>query len=183
MPKIYTKKGDYGKSSTFEKKSIYKFDTVFEVLGKVDIVIVELGMLKVFVKDTDFPVEDLERIQKSLMQISAVLATGKYDPETIKDGTRDLEGEIDRIDKYLPKLTAFIIPGKNVAESQASKCRVYTRSLEREFWKFFITENKYEEIGTYINRLSDYFFILERYLSDSDTSYKISRDTTRELLR
>lgn len=75
-----------------------------------------------------------------------------------------LENELDRMDSSLPKLKNFILLGTNILTIEVHMCRVYAREVERRCYA--ITAYKVEDsVKKYVNRLSDYFFVLARYLN------------------
>ncbi len=109
-------------------------------------------------------------IQKALFSLSAQLATppeSKYQPEPFAARQVEaLEAEIDRLQAELPPFRCFIIPGEGQASSQAHVCRTVCRRAERCILALTQECEVSSEILQYINRLSDYLFVLSRYLEE-----------------
>ncbi|MEK7565564.1 MAG: cob(I)yrinic acid a,c-diamide adenosyltransferase [Patescibacteria group bacterium] len=137
--KIYTKTGDFGETSLWGGKRVKKSDKIIEALGVIDELNAWLGTLK------------LTKIQKDLMLISSCLAGYK---EIIPDG-KWLEKEIDRIEENLPALNNFILPS-----NQIHIARAVCRRTER---KVVDADGHRHDVLKYLNRLSDYLFVLARY--------------------
>jgi cob(I)alamin adenosyltransferase len=106
--------------------------------------------------------EYLHNVQKTLFDIGAVLAN----PNALEwaNKTKELEEEIDRMNAELEPLKNFTIPGENAINAEAHICRTVCRRAERILHA--AKENGIavcDSIASYINRLSDYFFVLSRY--------------------
>ncbi len=156
--KIYTKTGDKGETSLYGGKRITKSDPRIEAYGNID----ELNSLIGFVIAKDKTTKKiLIPIQNDLHAIGAYLAG--YDNGTLKltKRTKQIEKTIDQIDKKLPKLTNLILPGGTEGGALLHVIRSVARRTERSIIKF----TKQQEIIQYINRLSDLFFILARYIN------------------
>ena len=181
MPKIYTKKGDTGSSSTLLQCSIPKDSEVFKILGSLDLVNANLGLTNAEAKkelsaDTFIFKESLPFIQGILFCIGSFIAgysTDNFVSSIIK-ATEKLEEEIDIFqEKFLPPLTNFILPGGSVAASYFHLSRAEVRNLERALVTFFkkydkityITSEEHRCILAFINRLSDYCFCAARYVN------------------
>jgi cob(I)alamin adenosyltransferase len=165
MPKIYTKTGDYGETGLYDGSRIMKNESVFDFLGTSDELSSHIGLLIANLGLTSIDLV-LRDIQQTLQDINSIIATPSKIPD---DSTLDkidctkLEAQIDKWDKILEPLTAFILPGGvNKCESQAHICRTVARRLEREYYRLDV---QYENINKYINRLSDFFFTLARVYS------------------
>jgi cob(I)alamin adenosyltransferase len=184
--KIYTKKGDTGKSSLYDGTITSKSDEIFDVLGTSDELTSNIGMLIALISERynddnddnddddddnddytkDMLKERLRKIQGSLQYINSELATPDIDKRkkltTITElDVKNLEDTIDELENFNDKLTRFILPGVSVIDSQSHICRTITRRLERELCKINI-ESKL--IMMFVNRLSDFFFVLARFI-------------------
>ncbi|RKX17357.1 MAG: cob(I)yrinic acid a,c-diamide adenosyltransferase [Candidatus Zixiibacteriota bacterium] len=172
--KVYTKTGDKGETSLFGGTRVPKTHPRIETYGTLD----ELNVFAGAIRDYDIPQpikEQIIWIQDRLMVISSILATEKTNtkaklPKLSKDDISQLEKYIDEFESGLPEQTAFIIPGGNIVVSSAHKARVVCRRAERQV----LLLNQIIEIGEtvicFLNRLSDYFFVLSRKISnDSNT--------------
>ncbi|MBK7007940.1 MAG: cob(I)yrinic acid a,c-diamide adenosyltransferase [Saprospiraceae bacterium] len=165
--KIYTKTGDKGQTSLFGGKRIAKDHLRIEAYGTVD----ELNAFTAVLHD-QCPYEEVKNtlaaIQSLLFNLGSVLAS---DPE--KDFSlpglkpkhiEELENNMDRMDAVLPELKNFILPSGHPMVSAAHVCRTVCRRAERRLVTLS-HESAIDEINIiYLNRLSDYFFVLARYL-------------------
>ncbi|MGD0342165.1 MAG: cob(I)yrinic acid a,c-diamide adenosyltransferase [Bacteroidales bacterium] len=167
--KIYTRTGDDGTTSLSDGRRVPKFYIRVEAYGSVDELISWIGMLR-SCPENDKRRTFLIQIQNNLMLCAAVLSSGtniskgrKIDPD--KDWIRLLEKEIDKMEQSLPPLKGFILPGGNQIVSYCHIARCVCRRAERRVLKLNETEKIPEIIYKYLNRLSDYLFILSRKLS------------------
>lgn len=164
--KIYTRTGDKGTTSLANGKIVLKSDLLIEAYGTVDELIANVGLLR----DQKIKEETknmLITIQDRLMVCAAILASAgekKNSPLlSISDSDiKALEDAIDLMEKELPALTSFILPGGHTISSIAQITRTICRRAERRIveasLKHFVPDN----VLQYINRLSDYFFVLSR---------------------
>lgn len=178
--KIYTKKGDEGKTSLCDVGRISKSDLTFDLLGDLDELSASIGLLVAHVpslevsnldpKDPKNVVRILRRIQHLLLDMGSNIATvsrRKKVVHTPEDEVKLLESCIDFYTDACPKLTDFILPGYTLADSHAHLCRSVARRVERNLWKLNTQVNYLEKevhLFQYLNRLSDFFFALARYL-------------------
>ena len=188
MPKLYTKTGDNGESSLFDGTRVPKTDTIFECLGNLDELNAHIGMTKAFWNEEleTCPIKmynapgagamfyrtepsvvprdyfgpplyyewfalniKLTSIQRNVMNICSSIAS---DGETSLNGNliEEIERDIDRLDSLLPTLTKFIVPSANKLCSS-----IHERSCQK----------KDKNSCVYLNRLSDYFFALSRFVA------------------
>lgn len=160
--KIYTKTGDKGETSLVGGTRVSKADIKIEAYGTVDELNSSIG---VFAGSLDgVYAEILKSIQHKLFNIGSLLAAEENLPFElpsieIKD-IEALEKEIDRLNKGLPKLKNFILPGGSMVSGQTHVARCVCRRAERRV--VALDDNKYAIIVQYLNRLSDYLFILSR---------------------
>lgn len=166
--KIYTKTGDQGKTSLVEGTRISKAASRIEAYGTVDELNSFLGLL------ADQPVNTerypfLKSIQDVLFVIGSNLASdpnkdmAKAAPMGA-DEIHKLETAMDEMDADLPELRHFILPGGHQAVSIAHICRTVCRRAERQVAKVALEDGVPELVLIYLNRLSDYFFVLSRKL-------------------
>ena len=174
MTKIYTKSGDKGKTSLVGGRRVSKTDIQIEAYGTVDELNSFVGLL---VSSTDDSVETdfLVRIQHHLFDLGTLLAS-----EMTADSTsislfadshiHQLEAHIDEIDQQLPPLHNFILPGGIRPAALSHVCRTICRRAERHIVRLYEQKNivSDESIIRYINRLSDYFFLLSRKLNKNN---------------
>jgi cob(I)alamin adenosyltransferase len=166
--KIYTKTGDAGQTALFGGRRVSKSDLRVEAYGTVDELNAFIGLLRDYIQEEALR-SILSDIQHRLFSIGAHLAA---DPEKfpMQPDLRDedvtlLESEIDRMEDALPTLQNFILPGGHLSVSHAHVCRTVCRRAER----LAVALHQLEPISLlaiqYLNRLSDYFFVLARFLA------------------
>jgi cob(I)alamin adenosyltransferase len=164
--KIYTKTGDKGFTSLIGGTRVPKFHLRIESYGTVD----ELNSYVGMIRDQDIAVYDkdlLKQIQDRLFTIGSSLAA---DPEKSKMVIPDLnlediellEMEMDRMNEKLPELRHFILPGGNNAISFCHIARCVCRRAERLSVHLATESTVDEKVTIYLNRLSDYLFVLAR---------------------
>lgn len=174
--KIYTKTGDGGETSLFGGKRVPKSHIRIDAYGTVDELNSYLGLLRDQNIDKHHKTF-LINIQQELFVVGAFLATPK-ESETLKNGKSRLglgvfgekelavlEKEIDFLDNQLTPMTHFILPGGNISVSHCHIARTICRRAERIC--VLLEEQETVNIGViqYLNRLSDYLFVLARMLS------------------
>lgn len=166
--KIYTKKGDQGKTSLFGGGQFSKDHIRIEAYGTIDELNAHLGHLRDQLYE-DEHTNLLLDIQNQLFDIGANLATrpDKTPPFPLLDGeeTRQLEQEIDRLEFDLPPLKNFILPGGHVSVSWCHICRTICRRAERRVVTLTAEEAVDPGVLVYLNRLSDYLFVLGRMIA------------------
>ena len=163
---IYTKKGDTGRSSLPSWGELSKGQPVFEFLGTLDELSASLGLTISFLENRNNDIRTkLETIQSALLIIGAAIATGKIgELEKIKSLTIELESQIDEWDKVLPPLHNFILPNGTKPAANLQIARAITRRGERALSKTSLPED-FAPILPFINRLSDYLFVMARYIN------------------
>lgn len=167
--KIYTKTGDQGSTSLYGGKRVSKDDLQIESYGTIDELNSQIGVL-VAMLDPGEPKSFLVDQQHHLFSIGAHLAQDfeKSDlklPELVESRTRALEDKIDEYQKNLEPLRQFILPGGGLQASQAHVCRTVCRRAERRVVGLSSVVDLNPVIIIYLNRLSDFFFVLSRYLT------------------
>jgi len=164
--KIYTKTGDKGTTSLIGGKRVAKYHPRIEAYGTVDELISNIG----FLRDQDIDQETkrfLINIQDKLMNCASILAADCSDckikiPEIFPEDIYAVELEIDRMDTLLEPLTSFVLPGGHPIVSLCHICRTICRRSERIILKLAEETSVPENLVIYINRLSDFFFVLSR---------------------
>ena len=165
----YTKTGDKGQTSLIGGKRVPKYDDRVEAYGSVDELSAVIGVLNDLEGVADEIRETLGVIQKKLFTLESHFALDKESevskmiPLLEEDDVRFLEGHIDRMNAELPELKAFVIPGGNLKASVSHVCRTVCRRAERQGWRLASHEEVDDVDLRYLNRLSDYFFVLSRY--------------------
>ncbi|MEP4533645.1 MAG: cob(I)yrinic acid a,c-diamide adenosyltransferase [Cyclobacteriaceae bacterium] len=170
MAKIYTKTGDKGSTSLLGGKKVSKSHERIEAYGNIDELNSFVGLLK------DHP--DVEAkigqqfywIQEHLFTIGSLLATesdfkGFELPQVSEIHIKQLEVWIDKYTAELPELKNFILPGGHQAVSLCHVCRTVCRRAERSIIKLAADEEIGPNIVPFVNRLSDYFFVMSRKMA------------------
>jgi cob(I)alamin adenosyltransferase len=167
--KIYTKTGDKGQTSLIGGTRVPKHHIRIETYGTVD----ELNSYIGLIRDQDIDkhvITVLIEVQDRLFTIGSSLAS---DPEKSKMKIPDLkeedvtflEQEMDKMDEHLPEMRSFVLPGGHTTVSFCHIARCVCRRAER--LSIELSENNYvnELVIKYLNRLSDYLFVLSRKLT------------------
>lgn len=167
--KIYTKTGDKGTTSLLGGTKVPKDDWRLDAYGTVDELNSFVGLLSDSMvnklKGFQKSLEQLDIIQNNLFIIGSCLSYDQLGKIRLKlqqitdDDVTLLESWIDEMDNNLPELKNFIIPGGNEIISYCHVCRTISRRAERRC----VPAIQYPIILIYLNRLSDYFFMLARY--------------------
>lgn len=166
--KIYTKSGDKGRTALIGGERTTKYDARVEAYGTIDELSAHTALLKDMltgVSIVEFE-EDLITILRTLMSAEAVLAIGKGGKvnDLARSEVEQLEKRIDEINETLPPIDAFTIPGGHVIVSQTHICRTVCRRAERRVC-YAASEYDISLVALkYMNRLSDYFYVLGRKL-------------------
>lgn len=167
MIKIYTKKGDGGKTFLGNGKIVWKDNQRVKAYGCLDELNSWLGLI-IFFSKKDMA-DNLFQIQSDLMRISSILANPKIKKDaTIVKKIQQLESLIDKLEKNLSPLKNFILPGGSLLSSYFHITRTVCRRAEREVITLSRNENINPEITVYLNRLSDLFFVLARWVNRKD---------------
>jgi cob(I)alamin adenosyltransferase len=183
-PKIYTRTGDKGKTSLIGGSRVSKSDLRLEAYGTLDELNSYVGWLRAELNqelaDRATEVERglitsiLTHIQIELFNLGSQLACEDEKlraslPTVKSSSTLELEAEMDRYSKTLIPLKNFILPGGSRLSSMAHVARTICRRAERAM-VVGLGENEANSADTigliYINRLSDYFFVLARHIND-----------------
>lgn len=167
--KIYTKKGDQGETSLFGGKRISKADIRIESYGTVDELNSYIGLLIAYLDESHKQYDRLIEIQKRLFTVGSILASDPSKaldvPDLLDTDVEDLETAMDNMNETLPPLRSFILPGGSKSTSVCHICRTVTRRAERRVISLMDIEEVPEIIVKYLNRLSDYFFVLSRQIT------------------
>ncbi|MCK9175203.1 MAG: cob(I)yrinic acid a,c-diamide adenosyltransferase [Desulforhopalus sp.] len=174
--KVYTGGGDKGTTSLFSGERVAKYSPRLEAYGDVDELNSAVGLLKALLPEGFEQVaEQLNVIQIGLFQAGAWLATmpGSSAIKFLKDfpesHAKGLEQDIDAFSEELPVLKKFILPGGHQAACQAHMVRTICRRCERKIISFAASEDcegtPMAAILVYFNRLSDYSFVLARFIN------------------
>lgn len=171
ITKVYTKTGDEGNTSLVGGIRISKADVRLEAYGTVDELNSHIGLLDAYVTDETIDAV-LTRIQSDLFIVGTHLATDQsqtplYPSAILPEGEIEyIEKEIDKILAELPEKLGFVLPGGSISASQAHVCRTVSRRAERCVIRLSQEATVGKEILQFLNRLSDYFFVLAKKLNN-----------------
>ena len=174
--KIYTGGGDRGKTSLFSGERVIKSNDCIEAIGDVDELTAVLGMLTaVLPADQSEIIEKIRQVQSDLFHICTWLATTPESSDTrslaeiTENKVQFLESAIDRMEKALSPLKGFVLPGGHQASAVAQLARTVCRRAERRVVHLLkqyddrLLPGSFKTSQVYLNRLSDYLFVLARY--------------------
>ena len=166
---VTTGSGDKGSTSLADGNRYYKHDPLIELVGVLDEANAALGLVSVLI-DTQYK-PDLVRLQSRLFDVGASIATGFLQegwPEEL-----DLLDSTTRIlNRQLEPLKEFLLPGSNEISARIHIARTTLRRAERIFWQAASTKLRDSSIGAYLNRASDYLFVLSRTVSDREVLWQ-----------
>ncbi len=164
---VYTRTGDKGTTSLVGGKRVSKADVRIESYGTIDELNSFIGLLMVELTDRA-DLDFLRFVQHKLFTIGSYLATDqestdlKIESKVTPESITKIEQEIDRLDNELPKSRHFILPGGSRSAALAHVCRTICRRAERRIYQLMETSEVEEPVLSFINRLSDYLFVLAR---------------------
>jgi cob(I)alamin adenosyltransferase len=168
--KVYTKTGDDGTTGLVGGTRVKKYDARLEAYGTVDELNASIGVLRSF--DLSKRVKDLlVQIQNKLFNIGSRLASDEKgeaftaDLKITEEHIGILETAIDKFETSLPELTHFVLPGGEFAVAQCHVARTVCRRAERRILEFSESAPVQPETIKYINRLSDFLFVLARKIA------------------
>jgi cob(I)alamin adenosyltransferase len=167
--KIYTLTGDDGTTSLSGGRRVPKHSLRVEAYGSVDELIAWIGLIRVH-EHNQVRSGILVYIQDQLMRSAAALAYDSLNEKSRKilpdpDCTNIIEQEIDKMEEQLPVLKNFILPGGSVLVSYCHIARCVCRRSERAVLRLNETEETPEIVIRFLNRLSDFLFVLSRKIS------------------
>lgn len=180
---IYTKSGDSGLTSLFNGERKKKNHPIFDALGTLDLLNCKIGLIAAQLPYYPLvSVKTLHDLQRLLLEIGSFVATPRNAPRTTQEQrdqtefseshTDELEIQIDLVDATLPRLSEFILPGGTVLSAHLHEARALCRNVERCLYN--VKEFKEPKIFQFINRLSDYLFVLARYVSSQmEQTFKV----------
>jgi len=175
--KIYTKTGDKGLTSLIGGTRLLKHHIRIEAYGTVDELNSHIGLLRDVISD---PTNNglLIAIQDRLFTIGSHLAADPVKnkmqlPPIFEEDILTLEKAIDKIDEVVPEMKSFVLPGGHVYVSYCHIARCVCRRAERAVLRLAENEPVEEIHSKYLNRLSDYLFMLSRWLTTELSAVEI----------
>ncbi len=164
---VYTGTGDTGRTSLVGGERVAKTHPRIESYGTIDELNSFIGLLMIEVED-ERDRSFLLFVQHKLFTIGSYLATNqkqtelKIESKVLPETITRIEHEIDRIDEGLPRMRYFVLPGGSRAAALAHVCRTICRRAERNIYRLAETAAVEEHVLIFVNRLSDYLFVLAR---------------------
>ena len=175
ITKVYTRTGDKGMTDLVGGVRISKTDPRLEAYGTTDELSSHLGLLTAMMANDEHPLEEerqmLVHCQNNLFIIGSYLAidqsqTPLYDFARLPDGeTTLLEERIDQLMATLPEKQGFVLPGGTASAAQCHVCRTVCRRAERRILELAQHAHVDDYIPQYVNRLSDYLFVLAKIIN------------------
>lgn len=170
ITKVYTRTGDHGTTSLVGGVRVGKDSQRIEAYGTLDELSSHLGLLAALLSESHER-ETVERVQDNLFRVCTYLATDLAQTPlhpSARLGTGEaemLEREMDDMMAAMPEATGFILPGGTVEAAQAHVARAVCRRAERRMVALGCTDEEGRRMLCYVNRLSDYLFVLARKLN------------------
>ena len=169
LNKIYTRTGDLGETGLVDGSRRRKYDLRIEAIGDVDEANAAIGMARLHT--TGLHDQMLRRIQHDLFDLGADLATpmAKSQEQALRivpSQVERLEREMDQLNESIPDLSSFVLPGGSEASACLHLARTTTRRAERMACALADKESVNPEAIKYLNRLSDFLFVLARASND-----------------
>lgn len=175
ITKVTTRNGDGGQTRLGNNAKVSKSSALIRALGSADELNSAVGLLRCYISTRTLDAVLAEH-QQLLFDIGAVLAmAGDYATPAVDTGLLAITAYSEDLNAKLPPLTEFVIPGGNLPAAHAHMCRTICRRAESDLWSAVedmqedqTNESKVERLrqaGACLNRLSDYFFVLARTLT------------------
>lgn len=180
--KIYTKTGDSGETGLVSGNRIIKSDLRIDLYGELDELNSRVGFCCSLLNQHQDILQFLQVIQSALFDLGSNMACefenrSKFNlPQLDQKLIESIESQIDRMDKELPVLKNFILPGGSQAVSSIHLARTCTRTVERKLIHYeHLTSEELPVLSiVFLNRLSDYFFVLARYVNHLENGKEIT---------
>ena len=172
--KIYTRTGDGGFTRINGGERVAKTSQRIETNGVIDELNSILGIVRAHCDDFSID-KELYEVQRNLMVIMSILATPSIrradNPRRLQESSIEvLEHRIDNLEENESTCHCFVLPGGSVASSFTHLARTVCRRAEREIWRLDKVDKVEDVIKRYINRLSDYLFMLACHLNTVNTA-------------
>ena len=188
LSKIYTRTGDDGTTGMADGSRISKADLRFDAMGKIDLLNSQIGLLRGYLtqdnqtQDSQFQPNHaqfdakLSRLQHQLFNLGGELAMPEY-CGILAEYVTELENQIDEWNTHLPPLKDFILPAGTIVTSQVHIARCYCRDAERLLVALNSRDDNVSPLSLqFINRLSDWLFVLARIVARLDAGQEVLWD-------
>ncbi len=165
---VTTGAGDTGLSRLATGKTVTKSSLSIQALGGLDELNSSIGLAICYLSDAAV-LSILREIQQTLFDLGAMIALeGEFDEPDLKS----IEHQIKLENSKLPPLEEFVIPGGNLGSAHLHHCRTVCRRVEIDLWKLIEENEKIASAGAYLNRLSDYLFVIARKVNTDATQWR-----------
>ncbi len=163
ITKVTTRNGDSGKTNLAKGEKVLKSDDIIHALGEVDELSSVIGVCVTLSKDSDIS-NFLMKIQNDLFDIGGHISMNLNEDSVVNiEMISELENQIKLLNENLDPLTEFILPSGNNFSANLHVARAVARRAERSTVQLYIDSLSNNPVIMYLNRLSDYFFVLSRY--------------------
>lgn len=163
ITKVTTRNGDGGKTHLAKGETVFKSDNVIHCLGEVDELSSVIGVCLSHCKDNDIS-NFLKKIQNNLFDIGGHISMSLDDNSIVNENMiSDLDTQINHLNENLEPLKEFILPTGDHFSANLHVARAITRRAERTAVALYKDSLLKNPVVMYLNRLSDYFFVLSRY--------------------
>lgn len=188
LSKIYTRTGDDGTTGMANGSRVSKADLRFDAMGKIDLLNSQIGLLRGYLTQDNHTQNShaqpnhaqfdakLSRLQHQLFNLGGELAMPEYHG-ILAEYVIELENQIDEWNTHLPPLKDFILPAGTIVTSQVHIARCYCRDAERLLVALNSRDDNVSPISLqFINRLSDWLFVLARVVARLDAGQEVLWD-------
>lgn len=183
LSKIYTRTGDDGTTGMADGSRVSKADLRFDAMGKIDLLNSQIGLLRGYLSQDNHTQPNhvqfdakLSRLQHQLFNLGGELAMPEY-RGILAEYVTELENQIDEWNSHLPPLKDFILPAGTMVTSQVHIARCYCRDAERLLVALNSRDDNVSPISLqFINRLSDWLFVLARVVARLDAGQEVLWD-------
>ncbi len=188
LSKIYTRTGDDGTTGMADGSRVSKADLRFDAMGKIDLLNSQIGLLRGYLSQDNHTQNSqnqpnhsqfdakLSRLQHQLFNLGGELAMPEY-RGILAEYATELENQIDECNTHLPPLKDFILPAGTIVTSQVHIARCYCRDAERLLVALNSRDDNVSPISLqFINRLSDWLFVLARVVARLDDGQEVLWD-------
>ena len=168
ITKVVTRNGDKGQTNLAQGDLVAKNEPIINAIGDVDELNSVLGVCNSFCSN-DAIVKDIKTIQNDLFNIGGEISLNDSEKKLLKDESLlFLDNKIDDMNNVLEPLKEFILPGGDSFSSNLHLARSVARRAERSVVELYVGKLENNNIVKYLNRLSDYLFVLSRFYNKNN---------------
>jgi cob(I)alamin adenosyltransferase len=168
VTKVTTRNGDKGKTKLAQGDSVYKNELIINAIGDIDELNSILGVCISFCDDKNI-INEIKNIQNDLFNIGGQISLNDSNKILLKDDSLSfLDHRIKKLNESLEPLEEFILPGGDSFSSNLHLARAIARRSERSIVDLYIKDLNNNNIVKYLNRLSDYLFVLSRFYNKNN---------------